>query len=386
MKKPLITFIVILVIILAVPVYSLMKWAFQPKKPINILVLNKTVPDLERHEHRSFFWILNHHKYVDKEKNSYSFRKDYFGFFPLKPLRNKQYVAERIRLAEIINMAEENDAVYFADTYGVYFNDWYKGINRSRRSRMIYGGLNNNDYLLLKEMKDRNKLIFAEYNILGYPTSPLEKDKTESMFDIKWTEWSGKYFFSLDTLENTEFPKWILEGYRQQRRKSWEFTNSGIVLVKNDDGKIVVLENQTHLDFDMPYIYTEEEYQESLNLPYKVPYTNWFDIIDPGENDIISTFKFHVNEVGDSLLEEFFIPLTFPAVISGSEGQNYYFFAGDFADNPIKHFSAYFNGFENLKLYKLRTEYRNTHSFYWEYYEPLITGILDMYMAKTNEE
>lgn len=87
------------------------------------------------------------------------------------------YDIARVRLSEIINLAEQNDVIYLTDTYGVYFNDWYRGINRSRRSRMIYGGLNNSDYLLLKEMCDRNKLVIAEYNTLGHPTPPLERIK-----------------------------------------------------------------------------------------------------------------------------------------------------------------------------------------------------------------
>ena len=64
--------------------------------------------------------------------------------------------------------------VYFADTYGVFFNDWYRGIIKARKSRKLYGGLNNNDFLLIKEMKDRNKLIIMEYNSFDYPTAPFE--------------------------------------------------------------------------------------------------------------------------------------------------------------------------------------------------------------------
>ena len=55
-----------------------------------------------------------------------------------------------------------------------FFNDWYKGINNSRKSRKLYGGLNNNDFLLIKEMKDRNKLIILEYNSFDYPTAQFD--------------------------------------------------------------------------------------------------------------------------------------------------------------------------------------------------------------------
>ena len=48
-----------------------------------------------------------------------------------------------------------------------------RGINKSRKSRKLYGGLNNNDFLLIKEMKDRNKLIILEYNSFDYPTAQI---------------------------------------------------------------------------------------------------------------------------------------------------------------------------------------------------------------------
>ena len=86
-----------------------------------------------------------------------------------------------------------------ADTYGVFFNDWWTGINKSRKSRKLYGGLNNNDFLLLKEMKDRNKLIIMEYNSFDFPTAQFESVRTQEKLGIVFSGWSGKYFSSLDT-------------------------------------------------------------------------------------------------------------------------------------------------------------------------------------------
>ena len=163
MKKTLLIVVVILAIIIALPVINLVRWAFQPKMPMDIVLVNKTVPSLDREKHKSFNWILTNERFVKKEKKrSYSYKKDYYGFSPKRPLREKQWDRNDYRLADLINIAEKSDALYFADTYGVFFNDWYKGINKSRKSRKLYGGLNNNDYLLIKEMQDRNKLIILE--------------------------------------------------------------------------------------------------------------------------------------------------------------------------------------------------------------------------------
>ncbi len=379
MKKPVITLIVILVLLLALPVYCFIRWSVQSKQPVNVLVLDKTVPTFERSQHRSLFTVLTKNRFVSKEKKSYSYKKDYFGFFPLKPLRNKQYNVERIRLDNILDLADRYDVAYFADTYGVYFNDWYEGINKGRRSRMIYGGLNANDYLLMKEMNDRNKLLIAEYNILGYPTAGLERNKSEEVFGIRWTEWAGKYFCSLDTLKCPDIPKWILENYREQYQASWNFQKSGIVFV-NDAGKVIVLENETHLDFDMPYIYSSSTAIDKYGLPYKIGYSNWFSIIESAQNEVISYFKIHVNNMGDSILSTNQIPNIFPAVTKTTDGHNNFYFAGDFANNPVPNITGYFKDYKKLGLYRLTDERKCTRKFFWKYYEPLMNGILTEYL------
>jgi len=221
MKKSLILFIIILIVILFYPVLNIVKWGVQPKRPLDVLILDKTVPTFDRYNHKSFHWILTHNKYVKGNNRLYSYKKDYFGFVPLRPLRDKKWDPRRIRFAEIIELADSLDALYYADTYGVYFNDWYHGINRSNRSRLIYGGLNNSDYSLLKEMKDRDKLVIAEYNILSYPTAPLERNKTENIFDIHWTGWAGKYYMDLNPATNPEIPKWIIKLYEKHNLETW---------------------------------------------------------------------------------------------------------------------------------------------------------------------
>ncbi|MCH7657954.1 MAG: hypothetical protein IIB05_06500 [Bacteroidetes bacterium] len=385
MKKSLILLIIILIVILFFPVVSIVKWGVQSKRPLDVLILDKTVPTLDRYNHKSLHWILTHNKYVKGNNRLYSYKKDYFGFIPLRPLREKKWDTRRIRLAEIIELADSLDALYYADTYGVYFNDWYHGINRSNRSRLIYGGLNNSDYLLLKEMKDRDKLIIAEYNILSYPTAPLERNKTENIFGIRWTGWTGKYYKDLNPKTNPGIPKWIMKLYEKQYLKSWTFNNSGIILVKNDN-KVIVLENETHLDFDVPYIYSDKTVQEEYGLPYKVNYPYWFNIIEPGENRVLSEFKIHANYVGDSILDANLIPDVFPAVIMQPEKMHYFYFAGDFANNVVNYSTTYFKGIEKIDKYFYNDVPSDKRKFYWKYYKPLVTTIFNNYYLELKEK
>ncbi len=378
MNKPIKTFFIILVFLSFVPGYLLFKWAFQPKKELNILILDKTVPSFLRENHRSFNWILTHEKYVKPDKKRYNYTKDYFGFFPLKPQRSKQYEIKRIRLSQVIELADSFDMAYFTDTYGVYFNDWYKGNNRTRRSRKIYGGTNNNDYLFLKEMKNRKKLFIGEYDILAYPTDLLERTKTEELFDLKWTEWLGKYFTSLDSVKNPDLPKWIMDIYRDQYHRPWTFKHGGIVFVSFNN-RVVVLEDKKDLDFGVPYIYTTEYGQQKFGLPYKVPFPSWFEVVDPGNNKVVSTFKIHVNDLGDSILTSNSIPNQFPAVLESSTEYPHFYFAGNFSNNPIYLRTAYFSDYEKF-CQKIGVPFLNKKRyFYWHFYQPLMTHILDRY-------
>jgi hypothetical protein len=385
MKRPLLIVIIILVVILAFPVYSVVRWAFQEKKPMNILVLNKTVPTLDRVTHRSFFWILNNERFVDKEKkNSYSFRKDYYGFFPLKPLRERQHKRRDYRLAELIDLAETNDAVYFADTYGVFFSEWYQTVNRTRRTRKIYGGLNNNDQLLLVEMQKRDKLMILEYNSFDFPTADLEKYKVEEILGIKSTGWTAKYFESLDTVKNPDFPIWMTGMYRKYYSEPWTFKGPGIVFVHNRE--IVVLEAEKHLVNPLPMIKTSEAEAERLGVADCVPFTQWFEVIDSRETDIISNFQIHTNAAGDSLLAQNFLSDVFPAVIVDPDKHRSYYFAGDFATNDIKYSSSYLSKHGLLKrTYYSENDQNDPRRFFWLYYKPLITSIFTEYYESLNK-
>jgi hypothetical protein len=60
----------------------------------------------------------------------------------------------------IINLAKKMMLFILLTLMEYFLMTGIRGINKSRKSRKIYGGLNNNDFLLIKEMKDRNKLDY----------------------------------------------------------------------------------------------------------------------------------------------------------------------------------------------------------------------------------
>lgn len=70
MKKPLLIVVIILAVILVLPIINLIRWTFQVKKPLEIVLLDKTVPSLDREKHKSFNWILTNDRFVKKEKRT----------------------------------------------------------------------------------------------------------------------------------------------------------------------------------------------------------------------------------------------------------------------------------------------------------------------------
>ena len=384
MKKTLLIVVIILAVIIALPVINLIRWSVQSKKPLDIIIVDKTVPTLEREHHKSFNWILTNKRFVKKEsKTSYSYKKDYFGFFPQRPLRDHKWDRNDYRLTDLISLADKNDAIYFADTYGVFFNDWYRGINKSRKSRKIYGGLNNNDFLLLKEMKDRNKLIIMEYNSFDYPTAQFESVRTQEKLGITFSGWTGKYFSSLDTTIK-DFPVWMTAMYRKEYKMPWKFTKPGVVILKEKD--IVVLEEGKQLKNSLPHIITDEASSKKYGVVPSVAFDQWFDIIDPLQNNVISKFKLDTTPLGDSLLVNNALQSEFPAVVQDPVTQRTYYFSGDFATYNVPYWTARIKGVEKLKGILFSDKTDDTRRFFWLYYRPLINGIFNDYYASLSKK
>ena len=379
MKKSLLITLGIIVLIFAFPFFNLIRWTFQEKKPLDVLILDKTVPTLDRLNHKSLSWIINNERFVKKEKkSSYSYKKDYYGFAPTRPLKDRGNTTNEYHLSEMIDLPEKTDAIYFADTYGVFFNDWYVGVNKSRRSRKIYGGMNNTDYLLVNEMKNRNKLIILEYNTLDFPTPEFESYRTQEKLGIKISGWSGKYFEKLDTTSKN-FPVWMTSMYRKEYSQPWTFTKPGLVLLS--DKHIVVLEEGTHLKNALPYIVTGEDNCSKYGVPASVAFDKWFDIIDPLDGNVISKFELSTTALGDTLLAARMLKNSFPAVTQDTVTGRVFYFSGDFANNDVTYCLSKLKGFNGIKGINYSDKPADSRRFFWLYYKPLVKTIFNDYYS-----
>lgn len=343
------------------------------KEKLNIYILDKTVKDFSYVHHRSLFWILNNAFIVKNTGKNYSYKNDYYGFFPLRPYSDRHYKIKHITLEQIDSISNVYDALYYCDTYGVYFSEWFRGFRSGNENSVIEGGLNQNDYYLLKLMKERNKLVILEYNTLGSPTSDLVRFKTGVLLGVQPTGWTGKYINDLDSSNHAELPQKIINNYLYQNNGQWPFKGCGIILVNNSN--VIVLQKGLHLIDEKPVIYSSEESQKKYHIPYKTSYFNWFEIVNCSDtNEIIANFRLDVTNSGDSILHANNLTSNFPAIISNhNNGINMFYFTGDFANNKVPcSFAKLKNSHKLLAL--LTSDERKL--FFFKFYFPLMENIL----------
>jgi len=371
---------IFLVAILLLPLWMWLAWFFTPNKKLVVAIIDKTEINQKGQEHISLTWVLNNERLSKTTTKRYQVSNDYFGFFPEDNKKFRIKGLERFSTEQLDQLSSDADVAYFTDTYGVYQNEWFGQKNINERSPIIYGGMSEQDVEFLKDMKARHKLIVAEFNTIGSPTNEDNRNKFETLFGMHWTGWVARYFESFDTVVNKELPKWLINDYKSQHNNQWPFHKAGVAFVNTAD-QVVVLENGTHLTDPMPHIITAVYGQQNLSLPQSIKYPFWFDVISPELplNHVVSRFDISVNARGANELKQFNIPHTFPAVIMHEDKDyRFYYFSGDFCDNPIGMGSSFFKGVSTFKwLFYNGEDDSERKGFFWNFYRPMMAHILE---------
>jgi len=363
------------------PIVMWLCWFFTPKKKLVVAIVDKTVLTTDAQEHTSLWWILNHNRFTKTATQSYKNSRDYFGFFPKDNEKFKLKGLERFSSEQLKQLSNDADLAYFTDTYGMYRSEWYNQKQSTERSNLIYGGMSAQDIEFLQDMKDRHKLIITEFNTIGSPTNAENRNKFEKMFGMHWTGWTARYFDNFDTIKNKELPRWLISNYKKQHEQKWPFHKAGLAFVHNDDDQIVILEDSTHLTDPIPHIISFGYGQKVFGLPQRMKYPFWFDIITPSLsiNHAVSRFDISLNAAGTAELKKYNIPTTFPAIIMHKDRDyQFYYFSGDFCDNPIGMGTSYFKGISMFRwMFYNSDDPAERKSFFWTFYRPMITTILE---------
>ncbi|PRR81688.1 hypothetical protein [Clostridium vincentii] len=356
--------IIVCLIILASPFII---WSTEPSKNLNVLIINKTVPDNSYREHKGFMWILNNLKITNGDSNtSFEYDNSYYGFFPLA---DENYSIKDLP-EEIINP----NLIYMADTYGVYKEDFYKNNLSRNKSEIIYGGTKVDEVEKIKKSLNDNTII-GEFNTLTTTTDVEAKEALEDIFGLKSNDWIGRYFSDLSET-NIEITSWMKENYAMEYGLKWSFKGAGIVLV-NSKSEIIVLRKGVELGKELNKVIFTDNAQEEFKVKNKLNYYYWFEITQSDKDtDVLAKYKLDVTEEGQALMKKYDLPVEFPAITRKKGNYTSYYFSGDFADNnsiPKVYNAAGMRFFNKITTFDEDT---NQDYFYWNVYYPLIENII----------
>ncbi len=354
-------------------------WFFYPQKASNIIILDKTVHEENYLDNKSVFWVLNNERFIKKSGQLYDYCQDYYGFIRGKQSNSKEYVVKRIQLELVDSFSNYYDILYYIDTYGVLYNNWYGNSIADYSISLVDAGLKNTEYLLLKEMVDKKKLTICEFNIIGSPTSELVREKFSDLYGFNWKGWFGKYYSTLST-NNSEIPKWIIEKYKLTNKK-WPFVKGGVIIL-NPLGNIIVLEEGRELTKALPAIITGNNFIKKFSLPKQYNYSGWFEIIEV--NDSMQTeaqLILNTTATGDSILKTNSLSNINPLILSYKDRM--YYIAADFSHGNFKYSTSFLAtvGKWYGYIYKNNPE----KGFTWNYYRPLISGIMNQYVIQQQQ-
>lgn len=369
----------LLILFLLIPLWSYLAWLASPSTSLRVVMLDKTAQDFSNIEHRAFTWVLNYNKYTKDNGELYNRRIDYLGYFPSPQNLLKKNDLEGANQRLIDSISDHVDVGYFIDTYGSYYEDWKDRIKDIPEKGMIYGGLESEDVSLLQSLRDRDKLILAEFSIFGNPTPKNIRFRAEELLGVHFSGWVGRYFAELDTNLNPEIPRWIPRLYNEQYNEEYHFSGPGIGFF-HENGHLLILDKD-ELVHDLPIIETEEDLADQLGVDAFIRYPFWFEICNQDTSTrTVSQYRIYASNTGATKMRALGIPQSFPAVIAHPNWHIIYM-AGDFTDNPIGMYTSHFKGISSLDM--LWYDNRNPsdrRKFFWDYYNPFISGVLDRYL------
>ena len=356
--------------------FPFIHWMFRPSCDLELVLLDKTVPDQACQKHRGFVWILNNLKY-QKRGSFFDPAEDYFGFHPIK--------GKRYDIKEMPADLGTPDLIYLADTYGVYTDD-LQPENRGERSLLIYGGLQREEVEALKNSLKGGSTLIAEFNTLGSPTGSEAKNALEEVLGVKWSGWIGRYFNTLSS-SNREIPPWLISNYEAQYHTRWAFTEPGFAFV-NQDNTVLILRKGPEVGSNLNFITFTERARQEFPVENYTRYHYWFEIVETAPTaDTLAYFNLDATDAGDKMLKDHGLRRVFPAVVRHrAAGCTSYYFAGDFAD---------YSG--NLPLWRASFVQPvfaalsgdldgDQTAFFWKVYYPLVEKIVEQSLLRVHEK
>ncbi len=372
---------VIAILIFLVGSYFL-TWFLLPTRDINMLVVDKTVPESDYREHRAIFWVANHLRFTDDEGDFYLMDRDYLGYHPLSE-RKEILEAEDLQNVKLL---------YLADTYGIY--DYEEGLTEYEERLpfehqdidLIYGGFDRQEVAAITDFaSEGDRILVGEHNIFGYPTylEPEAAAGLQELFAVNYDGWLARYYADLD-----ETAYWMKELYTRIYGRKWDLSGAGMVFVREDVTGLgwytdLVIIEQDYFNAPWPVVIsTDHRLLDGAAL--QAPYLYWVEVLSVNQDDeyteVLAYYDLPVGEDARSALRTRGLPERLPAMIRYAppgKAERIYF-AGDFADQLPALLPPWLTGSAALQRFfsylpGLPVEYR----FYFQWYEPVLGNILN---------
>lgn len=366
-------FITIASLLIILFVLPYLYWFLLPVSPLSIVLIDKTTDDSYR-EHKTFFWLMEHWKYVNPETGDYyDASTDYYGFYPADSTFSDP---SRMKLDDV-------DLLYLADTYGIY--DY--PMDYAQYERLIpetyvpiqlrYGGLNSEEMDRIEQFERSGKRIIAEFNTLEAPQSdvrPIQK-RLEDLFNVRFSGALGRYYDDVNTAS-----RWMKDLYQKQYREQWDLSGRGIIITiqrsLNDERPGIVVLKADDLANTPVFIRTSGH--PLLNgTDDNVPYYYFFEFMEVDSSaKVIAQYEIQCSGSGREKMIAAGLPISFPAIILSDSTEQKIYFAGDFADNQIDGLLTQYWNVEFL-LSKLFSFYfvSDQTRFFWKFYLPMMKNI-----------
>lgn len=355
-------------ILFGILVLPFLIWNTDEEKPMNVWVVDKTVPDTSYKEHKGLMWALNSEKVVlESTGQPLRYDRDYFGVFPKS---DQDYQVREIpqtsEMPELIYLAD-SDGVYPSDFNGTASDDIYAGVAQTP----LVGNLTEAELTSIKNNLGGGNTIIGEFDVWDADN----QQGLEDIFRVSFSGWSGKYF--VDLKRDVEIPEIIVNNYQKQTGKAWDYTGGGLVLVSNQD-QVLVLKDREALNKDGISLTFSTAAEDEFAVSSQFPYEQWFDLIKPdASSETLATLNLNVTEAGETALAQFGLGSEYAAVTRSINSQyTAYYFAGDFAQMDFSGTLWNYAGFARIKqLFSVANPNAET-KFYWGCYVPLMEKII----------
>lgn len=349
-------------------------WHILPSVPLDIVVLDKTVPAgsagpaddpvLSFRKHYGLFWLLDSQKYTNPLSGKpYDYEKDYYGSMLGSGLTPEE--------KSMAGLNRTPDIVYLADAYGVDA----KGAAGENK------GISYDDIAAAAVAHENGATLIAETDILSSATEGSVKSELQATFGFEYTGWTGRYI--TDMADLSDVPAWAQSLHESQFGRPWDYKGPGLLFVSGKE-EIVVLQSKD-FDGDMLTVSFDPDYEKEFGR-HSVNYYNWFEIVTPQYGtETLASYRLGLNKSGKEKFSKISGSTEFPAVLRTKNAKSpAYYFAGDF--NDYVSFERYSHFLFSLNFYQMFSYERagDITNFYWSFYTPLMDTILKQ--ARENQK